>query len=258
MITELKQLIDYREFLRQYVQQMLHSRYRGSVLGFLWSLLNPLFICITFSVLFSSISGQPLHTYGVFFFSGYMPWTFFVSAVGGAIMSVVGNSHYVTRIYVPKTIFPLSVALVSFIDLLVAMPILFGVMIVSGAPLTPALLILPLSLLFLLLFTAGLCFLFASINVFLRDFSHLWTSLSFLWFFFSPILYPLEKVPAYVRPLLEANPIVPFLRMFQDPVSRGVFPDPGTILIAGVGSAIVAVVGFTVFTRSQKLFYLYL
>jgi ABC-type polysaccharide/polyol phosphate export permease len=258
MRTAIKEVIEYREFLKQYVLQTLRSRYRSSLLGFFWTLLNPMLTCLVLSIVFSYINRVDLRTYSPYFFSGYMPWMFFLAATCGGTVCVVGNAAYVTRIYLPKAIFPIAAALLAAADLLAALFIVFAVMYFTRAAFTPALLILPVSLCLLIVFCMGLCFLFGALNVFVRDFQFLWAAVTFLGFFFSPILYPLSNIPAGPRAYFMLNPLVPFLQLFQDPMSKGLLP-PGTVFVQASIYAMVSLAAGTVFfVRSQRSFYLYL
>lgn len=253
------ELIEYREFLLQYSLQFLRARYRGSVLGFLWTLLSPLILCISLSLVFSYINKTDLRTFGVYFFGGYMPWLFFVNTTKTGTSSVVGNTNYITRIYVPKVVFPVWATLVNVVDLVVGLAVaLFLVVVFMKGPVTPALLVLPLSMLILVAFCAGLNFLFGAVTVFVRDFLFIWDSITFLLFFFSPILYPITNIPVSVRPYFNLNPIIPFLQLFQYPISKGLLPPPTAFLFSSAYTVGVLVVGTVIFTRWQKSFYLYL
>src|ERR1700731_990150 len=117
-------VLHYRGFLREFVLQQLRQRYQSSVLGFLWTLLNPLLVYASFCLIFSVINRWDLKSYGIYFFSGYMAWTFFSSASLLAADSVIANAVYVTRVYVPKAVFPLSSIAVSLIDLLTSFAVL--------------------------------------------------------------------------------------------------------------------------------------
>ena len=257
MRQAIQELIEYREFLKQFVLQTLRSRYRSSVLGFFWTLLNPLLTCLVLSIVFSYINKADLRTFGTYFFSGYMPWTFFLAATATGTGCIVANGPYVTRIYLPKAIFPIWAALVGVVDLLAAIFIVFGLMFLTEAPFTPALVILPVSLFLLIMFSMGLCFLFGALNVFVRDFQYLWGTVTFIWFFFSPILYPLTNIPAGPRAYFALNPMVPFLQLFQDPISKGLFPPATAFAQASVYTVVSLVVGTVFFIRSQRSFYLY-
>jgi lipopolysaccharide transport system permease protein len=258
MLDELKRLAEYREFVKQFALQQLRVRYRGSVLGFVWTLLFPLLTCVSFTLIFGYISHADLKSYGVYFLSGYVPWLFFVNSASLANGSILGNANYVSKILVPKSVFPISSVFMSLVDLLAGLLALAIVMVFVSAPFSASLLIVPVSVVLTAAFTLGVCLLFASLNVFLRDFGHLWAVVSFLWFFFTPILYPMKNIPAGPRQYFELNPILPFIRLFQNPISNGTLPDPQTFLLAAVYSVASLLLGFTFFARQQRRFYLYL
>jgi ABC-2 type transport system permease protein len=199
-----------------------------------------------------------MKTAGLYFFAGYIPWMFFLAATVGATTAIVGNAQYVNRIYVPRAIFPIAIVLVGFVDLLAGLGVVLAYMISTGAAFTPALAILPLSVVVLAVFLLGMAFFCASVNVFVRDFQYLWATLTFLWFFFTPILYPLSTIPATVRPYFEMNPVLPFIALFQEPICHGAIPPVGTIGLAGIYAVAALVLGAGVFFRSERSFYLYL
>ena len=258
MWKQLKECVAFRDFFIQFVRQQLHQRYQSSLLGFLWTLLNPLLLFISFSLIFSVLNRADLKVYGVYFFSGYMAWTFFSAGVTGAAESIITNAGYVTRVHVPNMLFPLAGVAVNLMDLLASFPILGGIMAVTGAPFSFALAILPVSVLLLVVFVCGVGMLFAVSTVFLRDFRHLLASMLFLWFFFSPVLFRLDSLPANSRHYFEWNPILPFLRMFQAPISQGVIPDVSDLLKSSLLAAGFLALGCFAFARSEKKFYYYL
>jgi ABC-2 type transport system permease protein len=258
MLDELKQLLDYKEFLRQFTAQQLKTRYRASVLGLFWTLLNPVLTCLVLSTVFSYLNKWDMRTTSLFFFAGYMPWLFFVNGTMGATSSIIGNTHYVNRIYVPRLIFPIATTLVNLTDLAAGVVVVLGYMGLVGASFSPALATIPISILVMGVFALGVSFLFAAVNVFLRDFQFLWASVSFLWFFFTPILYHITVLPTRVRPYFEMNPVLPFIRLFQQPICDGALPPLATFGLAILYSVTMLGVGLTAFSRSERSFYLYL
>jgi ABC-type polysaccharide/polyol phosphate export permease len=258
MLTALRELFRYREFFAQIVLQQIRTRYRGSVLGFLWTLLNPLMVFLSLSFIFSYINHWDLKTFGVYFFSGYVPWIFFSNVTVGATTAIVGNSLYVTRIYAPRLIFPLATVAVNLVDFGAGLAILLALVLVMGAPLTAAWLVVPLGVLLLALFAAGLGLLFAAMGVFFRDFQFLWSNVAFLLFFLCPILYPVERLPPSAREYMQLNPVVPFLQFFQQPASGGTVPSLQTVFYALFLAVAAAVVGYATFVRTERRFYLYI
>jgi ABC-2 type transport system permease protein len=138
------------------------------------------------------------------------------------------------------------------------MVVVLGYMALVGAKFTPALASIPVAIIVMGVFVLGVSFLFAAVNVFLRDFQFLWASISFLWFFFTPILYHITMLPAHVRPYFAMNPLVPFINLFQKPICDGVLPPLATFGLAILYSLTMLGVGLTVFSRSERTFYLYL
>ena len=258
MLDELKQLLGYKEFLRQFTAQQLKTRYRNSVLGLFWTLLNPVLTCLFLSIVFAYINRWDIRTTGLFFFAGYMPWLFFLNGTMGATFCIVGNTHYVNRIYVPRLIFPIATTLVNLTDLAAGVVVVLGYMALVGARFSPALATIPIAVVVMGVFVLGVSFLYAALNVFLRDFQFLWASLSFLWFFFTPILYHITALPTRVRPYFEMNPVLPFIRLFQQPICDGALPSLTTFGLALLYSVTMLGVGLAAFSRSERSFYLYL
>jgi lipopolysaccharide transport system permease protein len=258
MLTQLRDCLEYRDFFVLFVNQQLRQRYQSSLLGFLWTLLNPLLLFISFSLIFSVLNSADLKVYGVYFFSGYMAWIFFSTSSAAAAESVITNPGYFTRVRVPGLLFPLAAVAVNLVDLLASFVILAGLMAVMNAPFAPALAVLPISVVLLVAFVCGIGMMFAVLTVFIRDFRHLLSSILFLWFFFSPILFQLDKVPARSRVFFEWNPFLPFLRLFQAPISGRVFPDGRDWLLSGLLAAACLVLGCVAFVRNQRKFYYYL
>ena len=258
MLQELSRVLEYKEFLSQFTVQQLRTRYRASLLGFFWTLLNPILTCLVLSIVFSYINRWNLSTTGMYFFAGYIPWTFFLVATSSATFAIVGNANYVNRICIPRAIFPISTTLVNLADLCAGMLVVMVFMAIFGGHFTPALATLPLAMVLMGTFVLGLSFLFAAVNVFLRDFQFLWASVSFLWFFFTPILYRISVIPPAVRPYFEMNPVLPFIRLFQQPISDGVVPSMETFGLAVLYSILAVGVGVPAFFRSERSFYLYL
>jgi ABC-type polysaccharide/polyol phosphate export permease len=258
MIGRLKEAYQYRTFLYQLVYQQLDQRYHGSVLGFLWTLLFPLLIFVSFTLIFSVLNNWDMKDFGVYFLSGYVFWNLFATGCSMAAESIVGNAVYVTRVYVPKILLPLASVAVSLVDLGAGLAILIGLMVAVGAPLSPAMLFLPVSALMAALFVAGVSMVCAIANVFLRDFRHLLNSVLFIWFFFSPILWKPEVVPAKARWLLQVNPLVPFLHAFQMPVWKGELPGPGSLASAAALAAAALLLGIASFFHVERRLYYYL
>lgn len=256
MLDLYKELVEYRQFLREFVLQQMRSRYRSSVLGFAWTLIVPLVTLASIGFIFSFLNPD-MKSFWPYFLGGFVAWTLVSSAIGSCVGAIVGNMSFVTRIYAPKIVFPVGAFVVALIEgAAFALAALF-LLALFGHHFATSAFFLPLSVAILLPFLLGVCLLVAAANVFFRDVGFIWTAFSTLLFMCTPIVYRLEAMPASVRPLLEANVLYPFIRLFQDPLIGSV-PPADIAFTAAVYAAIMLLVGAAVFKRSQKSFYLYL
>jgi ABC-type polysaccharide/polyol phosphate export permease len=247
-----------RELFVELLKVQMDQRYNGSALGVIWALAVPLLTILSFSLIFSGLSGWNLADYGVYFFCGYVPWTFFQASSLHAAESLVGNAFYVTRISMPKQILPLVAVALNGIDALVGMLILFALMPLLGAPYHLSMLSLPASALLAGMAVSGMALLCAQANVFFRDFRYLLNSALFLWFFFSPVLWKPDGLSPALRPFYRLNPAVVFLELFQLPIRQGVLPPAETWLLASFWATALLLAGGMTFASNQKRFYYYL
>jgi ABC-type polysaccharide/polyol phosphate export permease len=257
-MAPLKEALDNREFLKEFTLQQLRSKYRNSVLGYLWALLMPLSVFATFTLIFAVVNRLNPTTYAPFFFAGYLPWLLFQNTASAATTSIVGNAHILTRIRAPKSVFPVSALLINLVEFAGFAAATLLLMALLKAKFSLAMLFIPVAAIILVVFVLGIAFLFATINVFFRDFAFFWQTASFLLFFSTPILFPLTQISPAFRPYFELNPILPFIRMFQEPISGGAMPSLETVVLAIIYAVILFVFGATVFSRAQKSFYSYL
>lgn len=216
MAAHLVELYRYRVLILTLVLRELRARYRGSVLGFLWSFLNPLLLMAVYVLVFSVYLRVPLEGYAVFLFSGLLPWLWFSSSLGHAVGVIVGSGALVKRILFPAEVLPLVSVLSNLANFLLSLPLLIVFLLAFGIRLTPALAFLPLLLALQLLLTAGLALPLAALNVHLRDVEQILGNLLILWFFLSPVLYPVSTVPAWLRPLYFLNPLAGLIQGYQN------------------------------------------
>jgi ABC-2 type transport system permease protein len=252
-----RELISYKEFLREFTMQQMRSRYRGSLLGFAWTLIVPFVILASLGFVFSYINKADMKSFWPFFLGGFVPWMFFSSAIGASMGSVVANAYFVTRIHAPKAVFPVAAYVMSLIEAVGFAASALVLLALFKHQFTTTLLFLPISAALLLPFVLGTCLLVSAANVFFRDVGFIWASTSMLMFFCTPIFFPLNALPAPVRPFFEANPLYPFVRLFQDPL-LGTIPPADITVTAALYAGIVLALGASVFSRSEKSFYLYL
>jgi ABC-type polysaccharide/polyol phosphate export permease len=225
MARRLSELYRHRALIGTLVLRELRARYRGSVLGFLWSFLNPLLLMLVYVLVFSVYLRVPMEGYAVFLFSGLLPWLWFSSSLGHAAGVIVGSGALVKRILFPAEILPLVSVLSNLINMLLSLPLLFVFLLAFGIRPGPVLAFLPLLLALQLVLTAGLALALAALNVYLRDVEQILSNGLVLLFFLSPILYPVSTVPVWLplgdsvvlplRPLYFLNPVAGLVESYQ-------------------------------------------
>ena len=244
----------YRFLIRQLVHRDFKSKYKRSVLGVLWSFLNPLLTMAVQYIVFSTLFRSNIDNFILYLLTGIVCFSFFSETTNLSLTSIVGNASLITKVYVPKYIFPLTRVLSSSINLLLSMIPLFAVMIVTGTPLTIAVLLLPFGFACLFLFCLGMSFLLSSSMVFFRDTQFLWGILSTLWMYLTPIFYPETIIPARFMTLYKLNPLYHVVRFFRSILMYGLSPEPKAYLLCFIASVVPLVLGVLVFKLTQDRF----
>lgn len=241
------QLTRFWPVIQNMVSQELRVRYQRSVLGFFWTLLNPILMMTTMSLVFSQVFGVDNKLYAVYLFAGMVPWGFLSNSVTESAFCIIASEGLIRKIYLPKLIFPLTKLLINLTTFILSMAALFVLLIPLGAKLSFSLLLLPVAVLLLAIFTLGLGLIVATMNTFYRDCGHLVAVFLQAWYFATPIMYELSRLPERVQWRLWLNPVFPFIRLFQVIIYDGRFPDLTTFL-AAAGVALVSLgVGYAAF-----------
>jgi len=195
----LTELWHYRELIRNLVVRDLKVRYRNSVLGVLWSLVNPLLMMAVFTVVFTVMTPSNIRKFPVFALCALLPWNFFSSSVIGSIRSIVDNAPLVRKVYFPREVLPISIVLANLVNFLIALIVLFAFILLFRVPLTVWALLLPLVIIVQVIFTIGVGLILATVNVFYRDTQVIMEVLMLAWFFLTPIFYPISILPHNYR-----------------------------------------------------------
>ncbi|MEE1133536.1 MAG: ABC transporter permease [Methanobrevibacter sp.] len=245
-------LSEKKFLLKQLVKRDLTSKYKDSVLGILWSFLNPLFIMLVFTAIFSMLFGRQIENYPVYFLSGRVIYDFYNSATKGAMQSIRSNANLLKKIYVPKYMFTVSKVCYEFINFLISFVILFGVMLITGASfhITSIFAIIPLALLVILIFGVGL--ILAVCNTYFSDIGHLYNVFALILMYASALFYPIEIVPARVQIIFTLNPLYSAITCFREAVVYGVIPDLWTLAYLAVFAFAVLGIGILLFSIYEK------
>ena len=252
MITELRELTDYGNLYRTFLRRDVSSRYKGSALGVLWSLLNPLAQLATYSFVFSYVLKiRGVDNYPVFFVAGFVPWFFFSTALILGASTLVQHSALIEKVYFPRVVLPLSMTSANLINMLIALVVAFPyIWWTQGVDLLALLTLVPVTAA-LFLFTAALAILFSVVMVYFRDTEFLIGIGLNVWFYATPIVYPITSVPPRLQPWMDRNPMTLFANAFRqglldgNPVS---FRGMGVLLAIGIASYAVC---YSIFLRLE-------
>lgn len=253
LIRDLAKLAQYRDLLYTLSEHRIKVRYKQSVLGMLWAILQPVSLMLMFTFIFSLVAKIPSDgaPYAIFAYSALLPWNYFSSAVSNATSSLVTNTQFVTKVYFPREILPATYVIASFVDFVIASTILLGLMIYYGVPLTIyALYTIPIILILTCFAMATSLFLSAT-QVRFRDIGVAVPLLLQLWLFATPVIYPLSSVPLRFRSIYTLNPMVGVIENFRQVVLHGTAPDIRSLLIAAVLSSVLLFVSYIYFKHIE-------
>ena len=255
MIATLAEVVDYRELIRNLVARDLKVRYRNSILGFLWCLLNPLLMMAVFTFVFTILMKSNIPKYPVFILIGILAWNFHTTAVNGSIASIVGNSQLVMKVYFPREVLPISVVLSNAVNFVLALIALFMMMAAFRMPVGVNLLFLPVIIAVQVVFSVGLGLCLAALTVFYRDVEIITETVLTAWFFLTPIIYRMEDLfPVYSRIMYIANPMASIISAYRDVLYSNGLPAPDFFIRTTLTSFAVLGIGFYFFRRAAKRF----
>ncbi len=271
MTAKLRELFGYRELLENLVIRDLKVRYKNSVLGFLWSLLNPLLLMMVFTVVFTvMIPNANIPRFPVFVLCALLPWNFFTSSLTGAVNSITQNGHLVKKVYFPREILPISVVFSNLANFLLALPVLLALVLISGGGFTVWLLYIPVVMAVQVCFTVGVSLVLATLNVFYRDTAIIMDVVIQAWFFLTPVFYPVDLLPEWkvilglalpIRRLVYIlNPMASIIATYRSVIygfTNGSPPAPPALDFfsrTALTSVLVLVAGYWIFTRYSHRF----
>lgn len=255
----IKTLFKYQDLIKELVMRDLKLKYRRSILGYMWSILNPLMIMIVLSVVFSTMLGKKIENYPVYLLSGRLMYDFLKTSTTNAMKSVTGNASLLRKVYMPKYIFTLAKVTSCMVDMVFSFGALLIVMIATGAKFHWELLLTPLVIAQIYIFCCGLGFFLAQLNVFFRDMQHIYSAVLTAWLYLTPIMYQVEFLPEKLQILVKGfNPLYYYVAQFRDMVYYGRFPGPRIFWGGWLIAFLMLFVGVWSFQRSKDKFILYI
>jgi lipopolysaccharide transport system permease protein len=254
--VDLAELWVFRYLLFLLAARDIKLRYKQTVLGVAWVILQPLTAAVIFTVIFGRLANLPSSgvPYLPFVFAGLLPWNLFAGALQRAGNSLVSDSRLISKVYFPRMAIPIASSSAVIVDFIVALAVMLGLLLLYGIPLTPKLLALPLFITLVLLISIGVSLFFSALNVYYRDFMYALPFLIQVWMYASPVVYSADLIPESLKPLYAINPLVGAIDGFRwSLLGLGEFPTV-SVLISLILCPIVFFAGALVFQRVERSF----
>lgn len=245
------EIFRYRDLVLALVSRELKVRYRRSAIGFTWTMLQPLLMMLVLQVVFSALFRFQLANYPVYAMAGILFWNFFSQSVVASMNSLRGNAQLLKKVPVPKAVFPIATVASGVINLVFALVPLMLILVVTGHPLTPSLLFLPVAILLAALFTLGAGLLLSPLAAFFSDTVEMITVILSVVMYLTPIFYPKEIVPERMRWIVRFNPLRSILEVFRDPIYYGKIPPVSHLTVSVLITLIAFAIGAFAFRKSS-------
>lgn len=256
MNTYIDNFRKFRPLLNELITRDIKNKYRKSILGVFWTILNPLFMMIVLSVVFSNLFKFDIEYFPVYLLSGQLIFNFFSESTTNAMGAIIANGPLIKKIYVPKYVFVLSRIFSSSINLLASFTALIFVMLAMRVELHYTILLVPIPLFFVIGFSLGVGLLLAALTVKFRDIMHLYSVFVTALMYLTPVIYPMSILPEWLEKVVLLNPLTNILIMFRDVMMNNTLPSISSMVIAFAEVIIVMVLGLYVFYKRQDTFIL--
>ena len=254
MLKKIKELYMYRQFLKTSVKKEFRGKYKKSVLGILWSFINPLLQLLVYALVFPFILRVQEENYIMFIFTALIPWNFFSTTLSQSTSVIISNGGIIKKVYFPREILPISIVLSGAINFLISCIIILVALLISGIGISPYILFLPLILFVQCLVTLAICFVLSVFTVYIRDLEYFINVLLQLWMYITPVLYTIDLIPEKFAKLFYLNPMVQIINAYRNIFYYQTMPDLKALAIWFVIGIVGIIVGYNIFKRFEKRF----
>lgn len=247
---ELLEIVQRWDLLWLVTVNSIKTRYRRSYLGLVWTLLNPLLYTAVIAIAFSALFKFQIPNYPLYLLNGMITYNFFTQGTLMSVSALVWGGGLLKKIYVPKTIFIISSIGNALFTLAISLFVLLLLSLVMRQPLSASLWFVPIAVLIITLFTMGMALIISSLGALFTDFVDIYQVLLHIWFYLTPIMYPIDIVPTHFRWIIVYNPLYHLVQLLRGPIFDGCLPDGSTILAATLSTVAVFVIGWKMFTKN--------
>lgn len=249
-----QKIYNYRGLLKTNVKKEIRGRYKNSILGVMWSFLNPLLQLAVYSIIFGALLAGGDPTYHIYICVALIPWTYFTTAITQAAFTVIGNADIIKKVYFPREILPISVVTSGAVNFVISTIIILAFVLGSGIGLSWYLLLYPFILIIQYILLLGISFIVSSITVYFRDLEHIIGVILMAAFYGTPIVYKLEQLPANLQVIMQLNPMTHLINAYRDIFYYHQMPNMKILLLLLGISIILTIVGYFIFKKLQKGF----
>lgn len=249
-----KNIYQYRELLKTNVKKEIRGKYKNSVLGVLWSFLNPLLQIIVYAFVFQVILKNPKENYIVFLCAGLIPWNFFSVALSRGAFTFIENGNIIKKVYFPREILPISVVTSEAINFIISTIIILAFAIGQGLGISKYILFYPLILIIQYIFTLGITLIVSGITVYIRDLQHLIGVALQLLFYATPIVFATTDIPTNMQWVVNINPMAYLINGYRDIFYNQTMPNLGALGIMFAIAIALCIIGYIIFHKLQKGF----
>lgn len=249
-----QKIYQYRELLKTNVKKEIRGRYKNSILGVMWSFLNPLLQLAVYSIIFGALLAGGDKTYPIYICVALIPWTYFTTAITQASFTIIGNGDIIKKVYFPREILPISVITSGAVNFIISTIIILAFVIFSGMGLSWYILLYPFVLLVQYILLLGIAFIVSSITVYFRDLEHIIGIILLAAFYGTPIVYKLEQLPANLQIIMQLNPMTHIINGYRDIFYYHQMPNIKVLGILLAISVLITVIGYFIFKKLQKGF----
>lgn len=254
-IKKCKEIYQYRHMLKTLVKQDIRGRYKGSIFGFLWTLLNPLLLLAVYSVVFQFIFKLDIEYYTIYLFIALMPWNTLSNTIAMGTNCVTGNAGILKKVYFPREILPLATVISNVVNYIFSLVIIFiALLFFSPIGLSAYVFLLPVMIIIQAIFTLGITLMLSAFNVYVRDVQYIMNPVMMIWMYACPILYSVDMVPEKFRTIYNLNPMVKIIEGYRDILYYQQMPNLKWLAIIFGISLVILYIGYVVFEKLQRRF----
>lgn len=243
--------IKYRYLLEDLVAKDFKLKYRRSILGFLWSILNPLLMMLVITAVFSNMFKSDIEYFPVYYLCGYLIFNFVIEATNGALTSIVQSGYLIKKVYIPKYIFPLEKSSFALVNVLFSFVAVVIVILITGMPIKTTIFLIPIPIFLAFIFSTGLGLILASMNTFFRDMGHLYSVWTTAWMYLTPMFYPISIIPDNIKTVIYYNPLYYYVTYLRMLVIDGEIPGMEINVICICFSFLFLLIGLLIFKKNR-------